>query len=137
MPDTILLGTDGSAHAQRATGHAIAVAAKEGAALHAVFVVDTRDLGEPALSSIELLIDEYEDRGWEILKAVEATAAEHGVSVETTCCHGEPVAEIRRLADEIDADMIFLGERGERHRKLPGEVTRKLEREDDRVVVAR
>jgi nucleotide-binding universal stress UspA family protein len=135
MTDTILLGTDGSADAQRATGHAIAVAAREGATLHAVFVVDTRQLGEPALSSVELLIDEYEDRGWEILNGIETAAAEHGVTVETTCCHGDPAEEIRRLADAISADLIFLGRRGETHEKLPGKVSRKLSREDDRVIV--
>lgn len=133
--DTILLPTDGSESARQATAHAIALAARTGAKLHAVFVVDTRDLGEPALSSMEVLIDEYEDRGHEILQAVEETAARHDVSVETRCCHGDPIEEIVALADAVDADLIVMGERGETHEIKPGEVTRKLSREDDRVVV--
>lgn len=136
MTSTILLPTDGSAHARRATAHAIALAARRDATLYAVFVVDTRDLGEPALSSVELLIDEYEDRGRDILAEVEAAAMEYDIPVETRCCHGDPAKEIKALADSIDADLIVLGERGETHDIQPGEVTRKLKRSDRRTVVA-
>ena len=136
MTDTILLPTDGSEHARRATAHAVALAKQHDATLYAVFVVDTRDLGEPALSSIEVLIDEYEDRGRDILDEVRDAAAKHGVTVETRCCHGVPAEEILDLANSIDADIIVLGERGETHEKQPGEVTRKLKRKDGRVVVA-
>lgn len=136
MTDTILLATDGSDHARRAAAHAIALAAREGADLHAVFVVDTRRHGEPALSSLEVLIGEYEDYGREVLGEIESTAENHDVPVETRCCHGDPEAEILALADSIGADLIVMGERGETHEKLPGELTRKLRRKDDRIIVA-
>lgn len=136
MTTTIVLPTDGSDAARQATAHAIALAARNDATVHALFVVDTRDLGEPALSSLELLIDEYEDRGRSILEQVEAVASEYDVPVETRCCHGDPSEEIIAYADAVGADLIVLGERGETHERLPGEVTRKLTEADRRVVVA-
>ena len=136
MVETILLATDGSEHAKRATGHAIALAKREDATLQAVFVVDTREMGEPALSSVEILISEYEDRGRDVLAETEAVAAEHGVEVETRCCHGTPVEEIQAMADAVGADIIVVGERGDTHEIRDGEVTRTLRERDDRVVVA-
>ena len=136
MVETILLATDGSEHARRATAHAIALAKRADAALQAVFVVDTRDLGEPALSSVELLIDEYEDRGRAVLAEIEAVATQHGVEIETRCCHGTPLEEIQAMADAVDADVIVVGERGETHEIRDGEVTRALRERDRRVIVA-
>jgi nucleotide-binding universal stress UspA family protein len=136
MVDTILLATDGSEHAQRATAHAIALAKRENATLQAIFVVDTRELGEPALSSIEVLIDEYEDRGREILNDVVRAAEKHDVPIETRCCHGHPSEEILAMADAVDADLIVVGERGETHKIKEGEVMRALRQEDRRVIVA-
>lgn len=136
MADTIVLPTDGSTNAQRATAHAIALAKSEDATLHALFVVETRDTGEPALSSMEMLVSEQEDRGREVLSAVAEAAQRHGVQVETTCCHGDPTDTIGEFADEVDADLIVMGERGQTHEHREGTVTRELRRDDDRVVVA-
>lgn len=136
MTDTILLPTDGSESASEATAHAIALAARTGATLHAVYVVDTRDVGEPALSSMAVVVDEDESRGYRVLEAVRQAAENHGVVVETRCCHGDPTEEIPALADAIEADLIVMGERGQTHEIQPGEVTRKLSQEDDRVVIA-
>jgi len=63
MYDTVLVGTDGSASANRAVTHALDEAEQHDAALHAIFVVDTGRYAEPALSSSELVTDEIEDWG--------------------------------------------------------------------------
>lgn len=136
MVDTILLATDGSEHARHAAAHAIALADREDAALQAVFVVDTRDVGEPALSSVEVLISEYEDRGQEVLEEIADAAEKHDVSVEIRCCHGDPAEEILEMAEAVDADLIVVGERGETHEIREGEITRALRERDHRVVVA-
>ncbi|QSG07306.1 Nucleotide-binding protein, UspA family [Halapricum desulfuricans] len=130
-----MVPVDVSEHAQRAAAHAIALAQREGATLHALYVVDTREMGEPALSSMEIVIEERKDRGRKVLAAVAETAEKHGVPVETICCHGDPAEEIRAIADEIDSDLIIVGKRGETHEYCEGTVTRELLREDDRVVV--
>lgn len=135
MVDTILVPTDGSEHAQRAAAHAIALAEREGAALHALYVVNTDDLGEPALSSAEILITVEEERGRNVLAAVAEAARTRGVPVETTCAHGEPAEMIKEHADEVGADLVMLGKRGETHELREGTVARELRSHDDRVVI--
>ena len=135
MVETILIPTDGSEHAQRAAAYAIALAEREGATLHALYVVNTDDLGEPALSSAEIVVVEEEDRGQKVLEAVAKAAENRGVPVETCCEHGKPARAIKEHADEMAADLIVLGKRGETHERREGTVTRKLRREDDRVIV--
>ncbi|MFW6018737.1 MAG: universal stress protein [Halapricum sp.] len=133
--ETVLLPVDVSEHARRAAAHAIALTQREDATLHVLFVVDTREMGEPALSSMEIVIEERKERGRKILSAIADTAEKHGVPVETICCHGDPTEEIRKVADEVGANLIIVGKQGETHKYREGEVTRKLRREDDRVVV--
>mgnify|MGYP000468817448 CR=1 FL=1 len=136
MVETILVPTDGSRHAQRAAAHAIALAEREDATIRALYVVDTDDFGEPALSSAEILVTDEEQRGRAVLEAVETAARKRGVPVETTCTHGKPAEAIKTHADEVEADLVVLGERGETHDLREGTVTRKLRRDDDdRIVV--
>lgn len=134
MVDTILLPTDGSPRAHQAAAHAICLAKGENAALVVCYIVDIREMGEPALSSVEILIDEYEDTGQALLKGIATTAAKHDVPVETRCAHGVPAKKIAEIADEVGADIILMGERGLTHTKREGEVTRALRGKDKRVV---
>lgn len=113
--DTILVATDGSTDANRAVTHALEQAEQHGAALHAIFVVDTDRYSEPALSSMEAETTEIESWGTEQLHEIESRASGLGVEVTSRCCHGKPYAEIINYADEIDADMIVLGYRGQSH----------------------
>lgn len=136
MVGTILVPTDGSRHAQRAAAHAIALAEREDATVRALYVVDTDDFGEPALSSTEILVTDEEQQGRAVLEAVATAARKRDVPVETKCAHGKPVETIKAHADDIGADLVVLGERGETHELREGTVTRKLRRDDDdRIVV--
>lgn len=136
MYDTILVGTDGSDPANRAVEHALTLADRYQADLHAVSVVDTDRYGEPALSSTELVVDDLEDRaeGWLTEISDEGDAMQ--VTVETKCCHGTPDAEIVSYGDEIDADLIVLGSRGRSHKQRPiGSVADRVSRSSDRPVL--
>ncbi|MFB6102342.1 MAG: universal stress protein [Haloplanus sp.] len=115
MYDTILVPIDGSDGANRAIQHALDQADQFDATLHSIFVVDTRLHGEPALSSAELVLDDIEDRGQELLHQLSNEAADRGVEAVTRCCHGTPHAEIIDYGDDIDADVIILGYRGQTH----------------------
>lgn len=115
MYDTILVPTDGSEDADRAVRYALEQAARFDAALHTLFVVDTRLHGEPALSSTELVVDDLEDEGQRLLDAVRERADERGVDVVTRCCHGVPHEEIVEYGAEVEADAIFLGYQGRGH----------------------
>lgn len=115
MYETVLVGTDGSASANRAVVHALEQAEQNDASLHAIFVVDTGRYSEPALSSGELVTDEIEDWGRNELEEVAERGADLGVEVTTRCCHGRPHEEIIAYADSIDADMVVLGYQGQSH----------------------
>jgi nucleotide-binding universal stress UspA family protein len=115
MYGTILVGTDGSASANRAVVHALEQAEQSGGTLHAIFVVDTTQYHEPALSSLELVTDDVEGWGQEQLSEVAERGAELGVDVVTRCCHGKPSVEIVAYADEVDADLVVLGYQGQSH----------------------
>jgi len=117
MYETVLVGTDGSAPANRAVVHALEQAEQNDAALHAIFVVDTGRYSEPAFSSGELVTDEIEDWGRNELDEVVERGDELGVEVTTRCCHGRPHEEIIGYADAIDADVVVLGYQGQSHTK--------------------
>lgn len=137
MYETILVGTDGSAPANRAVVQALEQAQHSGATLHAIFVVDTGLFGEPALSSTELVTDELEDRAQEQLEEVVDRGDNLDVEVITRCCHGSPHEEILEYADGIDADLIVLGYQGQSHDKTDhiGSVTERVVRNAERSVL--
>lgn len=117
MYGTILVGTDGSAPANRAVVQALEEAERSDATVHAIFVVDTSLFDEPALSSAELFTDDLEDWGRDQLDEVVERGENLGVEVVTRNCHGTPHEEIIEYADNIDADLIVLGYQGQSHTK--------------------
>jgi nucleotide-binding universal stress UspA family protein len=118
MYDTILVATDGSGPANRAVTHALEQAEQAEATLHAIFVVDTDQYSEPALSSLEIQTNEIEDWGHQELGEVTERGDSLGVEVVTKCCHGKPHLEIIGYADEIDADLVVLGYQGHSHEDM-------------------
>jgi nucleotide-binding universal stress UspA family protein len=115
MYDTILVGTDGSANANRAIVHALEQAEQYGATLHGIFVVDTTRLDDPALGSGSIATNDIEDRGQQYLDDIEQRAADLGIAFVGRCCHGRPSEEIVRYADDVDADLVVLGYQGHSH----------------------
>lgn len=115
MYHTILVPTDGSDAANRAVEHGLALAERFGGTLHAMYVVDTKRYGEPALSSAEIVLQELEEEGTALISTIAERANNSGVAVEKRICHGVPHREIISYADEIAADIIVLGYQGESH----------------------
>jgi nucleotide-binding universal stress UspA family protein len=109
MYETILVATDGSERAREAAEYAVDLADRYGAAVHAIFVVDTTLVEEPALSSAELSTDAIEDAGHGYLLEVEALAEERDVPFERHSVHGVPKYEIIECAEEVDADVVVMG----------------------------
>ncbi|WP_129115525.1 universal stress protein [Halegenticoccus tardaugens] len=116
MYDTILVPIDGSDPSNRAAEHALELGVRFDAAVHVVNVVDTGRYGEPALSSAELVIDELEDRGHDMVDTFADRVDAAGLEARGRVCHGDPAGEILALADEVDADLIVLGYQGHSHR---------------------
>jgi nucleotide-binding universal stress UspA family protein len=131
---TILLATDGSDYARQAAERAIELAAEREATLHCICVVDERRFDDPALSSAELATIYAEDHASDFVTEVAELAAERGVSVERDTRHGVPHEVILEYADDVDADLIVIGEHGDHDEHFSG-VGRKVTELADREVV--
>ncbi|WP_435365402.1 universal stress protein [Haloarchaeobius sp. DYHT-AS-18] len=135
MYQRILVPTDGSAGAERAADYALDLANRYGSDLHALFVVDTSVYDEPALSSTELVIDDLEDWGADLMNELASKAEEHDLSFECKLCHGLPHQEILSYADVVDADLIVMGYQGQSHTKHIGSVADRVVNQGDRPVL--
>ena len=135
MYQKILLPTDGSEQSKLAEQKALRLAEQFGAELHALHVIDTRHMSEPALSAMELVTDEAEDRAMDLLKDIVEAGEESDLDVTSRCCHGVPHEEILTYADEIDADLIVMGYRGHTHDQKMGSVVNRVLNDTDRQVL--
>ncbi len=108
----ILLATDGSAPAVRATKQAVALAAASGASLTAVFV----DTGEQALLYPEERLEEEAVAGVHQSEAginlAKAFADANGVSCETKVLRGGVAPQIVKFAEKEGFDLIVMGDMG-------------------------
>ena len=135
---TILFATDGSEYARQAAREAIDLAEDRGATLHVVCVVDQRRFDDPALSSAELATIYAEDHATLSVREVTGMADERDVRVEGVTRHGIPHEVIVDYADEIEADVIVVGEHGDHAEHFSGVGRRVVEESarDVRVVKA-
>ena len=117
MYETILVPTDGSDPANRAVEHALTLADRYDARVHAMYCVETHRYGEPALSSAELVLNRLEERGQAMLEEFAARADNDGIECSWHVCHGRPWDAIRETADDQNADLIVIGYQGESHRR--------------------
>jgi nucleotide-binding universal stress UspA family protein len=122
---TVLLATDGSDCAQRAAERAVEIARERDATLHAVWVVDDRKFGEPALSSDELATIWAEDHGHDCLQRVVAMGTRAGLDVSVEVTHGRPAERVLERAQRLGADVVVVGEHGD-HREHIGGVGRRI-----------
>ena len=127
------MATDGSEYARQAAELAIELAEETGATLHVICVVDQRRFDHPALSTAELATIYAEDNADMCVREVTEMAERNGVRVKDDTRHGTPHRVILDYADEIDADVIVIGEHGDHEDHLPG-VGRRLIDESNREV---
>ncbi|MFW6437160.1 MAG: universal stress protein [Halococcoides sp.] len=135
MTDLILLPTDGSAAAEQAADRALEIADERDAAIHALFIVDTNRVGNPALCSTELLIAEYEDNGRELLEDLTRRGEERGVGVEARVCRGEPIEEIKTAVCEHDPDLTVFGFGDDKSRMMSHSMRDKMVQEFEQVLL--
>jgi len=127
--DEILVPTDGSAAAERALGHAVDIAGRYDARIHALHTVDTS-----AYAALEgagtAVVDALEDQGEEAVAAVVEAAEAAGRPVEHVVRQGSPHRNILDYVDEADIDLVVMGTHGRRglDRYLLGSVTERVVR---------
>lgn len=137
MFETILVPTDGSDPANRAVEHALELAGRYDASVHAMFCVETYRYGEPALSSTEIVLDNLEDTGAAMLEELADRADNLGIECDWHVCHGRPWEEVKATADDLDADLIVIGYQGQSHERTDriGSVAERIVRTSDRPVL--
>jgi nucleotide-binding universal stress UspA family protein len=113
MARVIVVGTDGSAIADRALDEAIAIAQRDQAALHVVTAFpDSGMLREQITSgatTVSVNVTEVADM---VLSRAASRAAESGIQVETHSEQADPAEAIIDVADRVNADLIVVGSRG-------------------------
>ena len=109
----VLIATDGSAAADEAVEFGVELARDEGAKVIFVHVVPYSHMvstnGFGLMGQVP-----YEPTDWDekLLDDARGAATCEGVPAGTALLRGDPVAEIVRHADAIDADLIVVGSRG-------------------------
>ncbi|WP_066415074.1 universal stress protein [Halorubrum aethiopicum] len=132
MYDDILVPTDGSPASDAAIEHAIDLADRYGARLHALYVVDGSAYSTLEAGS-EVVIDALQSEGEEATARVADAAADAGVEATTTVASGTAYRSIREYVDEHGIDMIVMGTHGRKglDRYLLGSVTERVVRTAD------
>jgi len=111
MYDRILVATDGSTTAQRASAHAVEVARLSGAAIHAVYVIETRTGYDNAIVDPDVVHQNFRDEGEAALAAIEEQAGSD-LAVTTAIREGVPHQELLAYADENGIDLVVMGSEG-------------------------
>lgn len=126
--ERILLATDGSAGARRASDHAVSLADSLDATLHVLSVVDDAGLGPDVRSTLSA--GEHESAANEAVESVVGDAQTRGVEVESHVEHGAPAEEIHAYVDANDVHAVVMGTAGRRgvDRILLGSVAEKTVR---------
>ncbi|WP_121820710.1 universal stress protein [Halostella salina] len=131
MYDRILVATDGSENAGRATRHALELARQHDAELHALYVIETRTGYDNAIVDPEVVRQNLREEGEAALSAIEASP-DAEVSVTTVIREGVPHDELLTYAEEQKVDLVVVGAKGRSAFKtiLLGSTTEALLRAD-------
>lgn len=137
MYDQILVAVDGSEHASTAVTHAVDIADRYDATLHALFVIETRTAYDNAIIDPDEIREALHEDGERELDAVRERADAAGVQCQTAIEEGVPPEEILAYVDGNDIDMVCMGERGQSDFKtvLLGSATETVIHESDIPVV--
>lgn len=114
---SIVVGTDGSATAERAVAHAAALAAAEGSRV--VIVTAFQDVGASRIAGAEDVPDDLRYALSDRVQAEEkaergrAIAKDAGVAkVVVQAISGDPASVLLEAAKDFDADLIVVGSKG-------------------------
>lgn len=134
MYETIVVGIDGSKGSRKALNHAIDVARGTNAIVHLVSIVEIEG------SQLSFGVDEVSELN-DAANTLLEEELEHvdtaGVELKSAVRRGSIVPTIRTYAEEVDADVIVIGRRGEAGlaERLLGSVPDRLLRVSDRPVI--
>ncbi|ELY87142.1 universal stress protein [Natrinema altunense] len=109
MYQDLLLATDGSDGAHRATDHAVELARELDATLH---VLSVSEDGPHAAEKQDRLRSDPEDEAASAAERATETAEREGVDVTTDIRHGVPQEQVVDFAETNPVDMVIVGTAG-------------------------
>lgn len=109
MYERIIVATDSSAEARAAVAHAVELAAAVDASLHIVTVLDIR--GNPMQFGIGE-VDALNEAASELLEELIAAHRDRDIDITGQILRGKPAETILDYAEEIDANVVIVGQRG-------------------------
>jgi nucleotide-binding universal stress UspA family protein len=134
MYDRVLVPTDGSDPAAAATEHALTIAERFDATVHALYVVDVDGIAHEAPGlGLDALRDALREEGEAATAAVAERAADRGVDVTEAVIDGLAEDAIVDYAEGNGIDLIVMGTHGRRgvERYVVGSVTERVVRATD------
>lgn len=137
MVKKILVGTDGSEHAERAAAMAADLAKRYGASLLVVTVVEPAYLPPEAALMADRIEMARREEAERLVQAEAAKLASSGALVQGEVLFGTPAEEMVRAANEAHVDMVVVGSRGRGAvaRMLLGSVSDRLVRQSRQPVL--
>lgn len=105
MYEDVLIATDGSKAANRATAHGLTIADRFGATVHALSIAESLDHEDQMRTDNESAAEEA-------VAIVEDEAAQFDVPVTTALREGVPHEQILEYLREHDVDIVFMGTHG-------------------------
>ncbi|WP_224269716.1 universal stress protein [Haloprofundus salinisoli] len=136
MYERILVPTDGSAVAEVAVSHAVDLAERYGAELHALYVVDidavNLGLGTEQVDRIRQghlgEMEELEAKANDATGVVADAARDRGIDVVEEIRVGRPHTVVANYAEKEDVDLVVMGSHGRAgvSRALLGSVTERV-----------
>jgi len=129
MYSRIVVGTDGTDRSLIAVDHAARLAAVFAAELHVVAAAAPTEFGDRSAASLQANIARRAAASAKTAARIgHDTSKRHGVRVVEHLQVGEPATVLMAVADQIDADLIVVGNKGMtgRMRKFTGSVPSRL-----------
>jgi len=128
-PRVILVGVDGSPTSLRAAAYAAGLARRQRSRLVAVYVAEPAPPMAGWVPTAQAVVrDATAEVDAELRAEMTHAAAHHGVDVEYRSVHGDPVAEISRVADALPADAVLVGASEQAGHRVIGSVAVRLVR---------
>ncbi len=132
--DDILIPTDGSEPAEAAIDHGIAIAERADARVHAIYVVNVRELATgPDVAPPTTVLESHREQGAEATEAIAERARAAGLEAVTAVREDYPARGILEYVEETDLDLIAMGTAGRTglNRFILGSTTERIVRNAD------
>ncbi|MCU1620104.1 MAG: Universal stress protein [Modestobacter sp.] len=128
-PRVILVGVDGSSTSLRAAAYAAGLARRQRSRLVAVFVAEPAPPMAGWVPSAGVVArDAAAQVDAELRRELAPATARLGIEVEYRHVHGDPVAELSRIADALPADAVLVGASEQAGHRVIGSVAVRLVR---------